>query len=535
MPAPAGFQPVASPGQTPAGFQPISIADAYAQQSGSSSSGSPDRISQLIQNSPVGMVKGLADAIRADVQNPKETGSGIVQMMKSNAGLWDRTKADFKAGNYGKAAVHFLDYILPGGQAVSDIGDTYDAGDPTGAALKTVGLASNALVPDVMDAATSPTAARIPSAVAAGVKAAAPDVAMGAAKMGTGVALGEAVPHVGMLPRLLMEYPGARQVGKGLKTGAEAFKSALADKVTAATETANAESSDPILNGLAGIRTKGGSFNDLNSADQQQVRDMAQQFRDAGSARATVGANPGTPETAVAPPQPSAIPAAAPQEALLDKIAQAGVFGKKYRDFSSAPVDAQRTIRGVVAGMTGKAEKIRDIDDYTDLPSNVQNLVPGDEDQEKAITADLPAPGVSRETSPPAQTVQQMMRAVPDEAARAEFMRQREAGQSAPRSVADGMYAQGKQTQAEAAETYQAAARTDKAVKLATALNSHNITHAELAAQPAAKLVEMLKPAAKALGINAPSTATIPEVLFHLERLEAAKPGPVVLPPTGGQ
>jgi len=42
-----------------------------------------------------------------------------------------------------------------------------------------------------------------------------------------------------------------------------------------------------------------------------------------------------------------AIVSARPGEELLDQIARQGLFGKRYKDFQSAPAEAQKTIRAV--------------------------------------------------------------------------------------------------------------------------------------------------------------------------------------------
>ncbi len=486
MPLPAGYTlDGGTGGKPPAGY----TLDSDYTPPGSKQPGAAkdSLVSDALKYSPAGAVKGLADAIRSDVQNPHEIGSGVVQMMKSNAGLWDKAKASFKAGDYTAAAAHFLNYLIPGGQALEDAGESFQKGETAHGVAKTAGLASNFGVPAVMEGITSPTAARVPGAIVEGVKAAAPDIAAGAGKAAAAEVLAK-VPGMEWPARIAVQYPALRQVKAGMGKFGPAFKGALADKLSAATETATAEAGDPILNGLASLRAKGGKFSDLTTEQQTQVRDLAQQFREAGSTQAKPAPNapepapaqPGRPAAPVTPPAP-------PEPSPLDAIAQQGIFGKKYKSFAAAPAEAQAVIRAVVE--SGKPE----------------------------------AAPLATVQPPSAPSVQQIMRAVPDEAARAEFLRQREGKETPAKAVANGMYAQGKQTQAEAAETYEAAARTDKALKLAQSLHDHEITSAELEPHQAAELVKKLTPAAKALGINPPSTSTIPEVLFHLKRLEAAK------------
>lgn len=95
----------------------------------------------------------------------------------------------------------------------------------------------------------------------------------------------------------------------------------------------------------------------------------------------------------------------------------------------------------------------------------------------------------------------------------------REIPQGAHKSVADANYA-GNQEPATAGAVYEAAARADKANKLADALHKGGIPSAD-AARMDPDHWEMLS---KGLGVKTPSKASIGEALFRLQRLEAAKP-----------
>jgi len=553
VPLPAGYKLDSDSPNLPKGYT--------LDQEYSPSPANPGENSSLtadfLKNSPAGMVKGLADAIRSDVQNPKETGSGIVQMMKSNATLWDKAKASFKNGDYVGAAAHFLNYLIPGGKALDEAGEDFQRGDVAHGTAKTLGIASNVLAPEIPRAVgaiadAAPAAGTAVRGAARGAVDAATDTAHfrglnipGGNVMAGAVGGSAAARAVGLPGELGAVVGGAAPIVKGAIRGA---KTALADRLAAAAETAAAESADPILNALATLRTKGGKFSDLNTAEQAQVRDLAERFRQAGSTKPpgqelvpgpkqveprTIDAKAEpVPAPAAQPPQPAAQPdivseisAPAPAEnpaADLDAIAQAGIFGKKYKNFASAPAEAQATIRGVVQGMkaqTAPAAKT----EPTGPEGPTSGSSPSNEVQ-KAEVIEIPRSEVSRETSHTSeQSPTEMFRALPSEAARAEFLRQREAGTSANRAIADGMYAQGKNTPAESAQVYEAAARADKAEKLAQSLYQHGVTHAELAPHQASELVKLLTPASKALGIKPPSTTTIGEVLFRLQRLEAAK------------
>jgi hypothetical protein len=105
------------------------------------------------------------------------------------------------------------------------------------------GATAREFVPGLDTAIT--TGERVGEATRAGARAAAPDVGMGAAKAGAGYLAGEAagmVPGGGFVKHILdipTAYIGARQIGRGLKKGAGAFRASMAE--TAPPETTAAE------------------------------------------------------------------------------------------------------------------------------------------------------------------------------------------------------------------------------------------------------------------------------------------------------
>jgi hypothetical protein len=105
------------------------------------------------------------------------------------------------------------------------------------------GATAREFVPGLDTAIT--TAGRAAEATRAGARAAAPDVGMGVVKAGVGYLAGEAagmVPGGGFVKHILdipTAYIGARQIGRGLKKGAGAFRASMAE--TAPPETTAAE------------------------------------------------------------------------------------------------------------------------------------------------------------------------------------------------------------------------------------------------------------------------------------------------------
>src|ERR1039458_5049713 len=123
-----------------------------------------------------------------------------------------------KRGDYVEAARHAIDYMIPGvGPSIDKAGDQAQSGDVSGGLGSAAGIAALTAAPGAMEAhaggiaAGLETAGKLPRAVAAGAKAAGPDVATGGAAIAGGELLAH-VPGMEWPARIGLGYPGARQV-----------------------------------------------------------------------------------------------------------------------------------------------------------------------------------------------------------------------------------------------------------------------------------------------------------------------------------
>lgn len=271
MPVPAGFDPIAAPGSAPEGFEPIDISEAYGKQTGTEK---PSIASDALKYSPIGMVRGLADMIRtaASGQNP------LAGMAQANASLLDKAKDSFEKGHYADAAAHFVNYLIPAGAAFEDVQNDIREGNYGHAAAKFAGLASNIPAASAgsaaLDTATAPGAG---TELAARVKAAAPDVASGAAKVAGGELLAK-LPGMEFPARIAMGYPGSRQIATGIGKLFKDSGAPLSDRVTAAATAAAGEAADPLLDGIAqGFGYK--KFSNAPADAQETMRGLAAQMR----------------------------------------------------------------------------------------------------------------------------------------------------------------------------------------------------------------------------------------------------------------
>jgi hypothetical protein len=323
----------------------------------------PSIVSDALKYSPVGMVQGLASMIRtaASGNNP------FAGMAEANVKILDKAKASFSDGHYADAAAHFANYLNPLGGAFEDVSQDLSDGNYGHAAAKFTGLLSNAAVPAALDAATAPGAgsslARIPGAIGAGVKAAAPDVAAGLGKVAGGELLAK-LPGMEFPARIGLGYPGARQMGKGIGAGFDAARAAMADQPVAV-PAAGAPAADAIAAAKAAFQQR----LDARMAEAFPERDPAAPLPPeyATNSRGLPAAQLAAPASAIpmppasmehdpsfvrgvpgeyatvegkaqaAPPQPApeVANAGAERAQLLDDIA-AGQLGKKYKNLSVA-------------------------------------------------------------------------------------------------------------------------------------------------------------------------------------------------------
>lgn len=526
MPVPAGFQPIDAAASTPPGFQPISIADSYAKQTDSAA---PSHFSEFVQNSPIGAVQGIAAAIR----NPA---SAVHGMLKSTSDILDEAKDSFHKGDYGTAAIHFLNYALSpvGGAAMDAAGNDFAAGHFGSGLAKTAGLATTlaagAKAPAVLDAATEPgvaeAAGRIPQAVAAGARAGTGDVLSGAGKIAGGEVLAK-IPGMEYPARIGMGYPGARQVLKGFKKGGKAFSDTLSGKIQQAADTAATEAQDPLFDQIAKGQGIKGGWKSATAEQQAVIRDLAAKIN--GSPK-QAPAQPAAQPAAAAPAvnsqgQPAAqLPAPGPAPLItppppdasgpIPPVLPENIRNPQPVEPSPIPADATPDVVNKFSP-TDIAKWLQSrhrpgespVVSQTDTPSIARRLrdelIANGTTPESIAPPDVPEPDLGT-------SLRDMMRGQPG---------------GAPKAIADSNYAGGGHEDPEVAgKVYEAAGRADKAVKLAQSMHQHGITYADLAAHPAEDVVELLKPVAKGLGINPPSKSTLGEILFNLQRLEKAAP-----------
>ena len=124
----------------------------------------------------------------------------------------------------GPMAQQFTEDIA-GGKAPEAIGH--------GLGIGAMGLAARGEAPAIPESVR-----RFGTATKAGLRAATPDVAAGAGSISAGMAGSAAMHHMGLpgsyLPTVIASYPGARMIGRGIKTGLEAGREAFANSAPAA-------------------------------------------------------------------------------------------------------------------------------------------------------------------------------------------------------------------------------------------------------------------------------------------------------------
>jgi len=233
-------------------------------------------------------------------------------------------------GDYGAAAAHALDYAQGPGHRIAQgiveptIQDVQQ-GNLAGAAGRVAGTAATLAVP-----AMAPEGAG--EAAIAGLKAAAPDVAAGAGKVLAGAAVGE-LPGMGFLPRILLEYPGGRQIVKGVQKGVAAGKASLADRLKGAIQdaaqpaaTAPAEDTN-LLDGLAAGQTGKPkmTFAKLSQEDQATVRSLYDRIKSQEGGPTPAASQAPHPQAGAAvAQQPTAAPPSGPPPFQPKALLQAG-------------------------------------------------------------------------------------------------------------------------------------------------------------------------------------------------------------------
>jgi hypothetical protein len=245
---------MASRGTVPPAFDP----DAFmAQRSG----GGPRQVT-IANTKPGAMdhVSAFVDGFKTAPILPQNWGSTLKGIGATIAhpidSAWEgheqavnRADAAFKSGDPVQGIFHeglsLLPYLGPViDQYYQEAKDAQAKGDTVGetrALGKLVGLGASGEVarnlPDVIKAvpgAISKTA-DVAGSVGTGLKAAAPNVVGGTAMLGAGE-LASNIPGAGLAARLILDYPGVRMIGAGIKKGVTATLADLAAKRAAAAD-----------------------------------------------------------------------------------------------------------------------------------------------------------------------------------------------------------------------------------------------------------------------------------------------------------
>lgn len=515
---------------SPSGWTPVPDVSAWKPVAGAPPvEEKPSLASDFAKYSPLGMVHAIANGIA----HPIDTAKAIGNMPAENAKILDKAKESYDKGHYGEAALHFLNYLNPVGAGMEDASADFQKGDVAHGLAKTAGLATSlvagAKAPEILDAATDPalpgkiadTAAKAGTAVKEGVKAAAPDVAAGGAKIAVGTVLPK-IPGV----QYGLEYAGGKQVLGGLKKGVDAFKSALSDKVAAIAETSTQEAE--LLDGLS-QSLAGKKFQALDSTTQKYIRDLAA----VPQTKPPVAVAPESAPTAAAAPAPQAAPP--PQAAAPQGPVNTFVPGGPVRPPLAAPAPAAAPVAAAPAAIPDNVTpqqlgrfpakqaadwlaKRNGVFGPYDTPAG-NELVPEKAAPPKSVAEQLRDEMIRTGNASPEHLLPPEEQGGDLKTGLRDMMR--EVPQGAHKAVANANYA-GNQEPETAGAVYEAAARADKANKLADALHKGGIPASD-AVRMDAEHWEMLS---KSLGLKVPSKASIGEALFRLQRLEAAASKP---------
>jgi hypothetical protein len=186
------------------------------------------RLGTGIYNTTIGPTVQTAQQVLTS-QHPLDTLSNIVGNI---AGVPQYQEAwnQAKQGHYLPAAISLHQAVDPsermGSAVMEPIAQNIKSGNYAGAIGQVIGLGASFAIPEL---AGRLGGAKLGSSIGAGLKAAAPDVAMGGLKTGTGVGVGAVGKSMGV-PSIVdylvgaeMSRPGLRQIGAGLQKGARAF------------------------------------------------------------------------------------------------------------------------------------------------------------------------------------------------------------------------------------------------------------------------------------------------------------------------
>ena len=460
---------------------------------------------------PIPMAQGLADTIM-------HPGPAIQAYGQQNEQIFNRAKDAYQKGNYSEAAAHGLNYLLNGipgvGAALDEAGNKMANGKVKEGLADTAALATQivagAKAPKLMGAMAEPgafqPAINVVNATAAGVKAAAPDVAAGTAKVGMGAALGEVLPGPTKYAASYPVYRGVRQVSKGLATGAQAFKEALnggASDVDAMAAAQDAALYEDIAHGQYG-----GSYKGLAPEKQAAIRDLAEKIKGSTSA-------PPAESAPLTPRSPEEILGSPLTEPASSSVSRPPVApGTTVQDILAQEMAARKAQSSPAPSVPVASESIP-----VSKPVGVLNP--------SGVNVPL-RPPLATTTSTPVETPSTQVVAAPTgKPTPAEIAQQLKDemvknGYLSPESAAEPESAW------PAREVFAESRRPFKAMELAQPLHETGITAEDLEKLDGVPSPE-LKAAVKALGINQDgdiSSTSLQMTIDQLRKLEAAKPKP---------
>ena len=207
----------------------------------------------------------------------------IPPAVKSHVKQAQAAASDFQTGDYATGVGHAAAAAIPlMGPAAAEAGSEIGRGEY----LK--GLTHAALILAPFAVRGAPAIAEGAGKAATAVKAAAPDVGVGAAKIAGGELIGQ-IPGMEWPGRIALGYPGIRQIANGIKKGIQAARAAGSD-IPAATE------DEALLEGLSQSQL-GKTFARATEEEKASIRQLADRVNGAPP--------PGSPASSPSPATPN--------------------------------------------------------------------------------------------------------------------------------------------------------------------------------------------------------------------------------------
>lgn len=363
------------------------------------------------------------------------------------------------------------------------------------------------------------TGGDVPASVDAGLVGAA-GPAVGAAYGAIAPKVAEAVPEIAK--KVALGVAG-RATGLPISSIYKAISKTapLANKVTAASEAAEQEAS--LLDDLSQALAKR-PFKNLSAEAQQTIRDIAAKGSTAPAPQAAAPPAPAPAPTAAPATTPTPVPAAvAPPAGPANTFVPGGPVRPPLAQAPVAPPVSQAAPVAAPAPQLAPAA-LPDLRELAKLPAKEAvakiNAARGNSG---AIAKQLADEMLRSGTATDSMIVPEEAAHVTDEGKLALRDLMRSVSPEHAKALADATYAGAPEEGEVAGAAYEAAARADKAQKLANALSKGGVSAAD-AERIEKDHWDLLS---KAIGVRSPSKATIGEVLFRLKRMEAPAAGRV--------